>query len=268
MKKPSMTASLEKWVNHLQSRGRYSFLRGEALAEGGLSAEATKKALQRLTKRGRIAKAKDYFFVIVPLEYAISGGPPPSWYIHDLMHALGRPYYVALLTAASYHGASHHSPQEFQVITNRPVRPIIVGRARIRFFASRFIPSAAVTSIKTSTGSMRISTPEQTALDLMRFARGVGQLDNAATVISELVSKLDAKKLLAVVKAVQDVPNAQRLGFILDRAGIRELSEPLRRWVDRQHANSVALRPHRGGSDGYLDRRWRVLVDQPLEIEG
>ncbi len=48
------------------------------ITKSGLSAEAVKKALQRLVARGRVAKAKDYFYVIVPLEYRAAGAPPPS----------------------------------------------------------------------------------------------------------------------------------------------------------------------------------------------
>src|SRR5687768_9910587 len=117
--------------------------------------------------------------------------PPASWFIHDLMMAMERPYYVGLLTAAGLHGASHHQPQEFQVITNRPIRPITVGRSRIRFFASRFVSMAAVTNVKTPTGSMLAATPETTTVDLVRFAKFAGQLDNVATVIAELIPKLD-----------------------------------------------------------------------------
>jgi AbiEi antitoxin C-terminal domain len=96
-------------------------------------------------------------------------------------------YYVGLLSAAAVHGSSHHQPQEFQVVTDRSVRPITVGQTRIRFFASKFIDKAAVTEVKTPTGTMRISTPETTAIDLVRFAKAAGYLDNVATVLSELV---------------------------------------------------------------------------------
>ncbi len=259
--------TLENWVDDRQAGGKYAFLRRDALAESGLSGEAVKKALQRLAVRRRIAKAKDYFFVIVPLEYATAGGPPASWFIHDLMAAMERPYYVGLLTAAGLHGASHHQPQEFQVVTDRPIRPIAVGRSRIKFFASRYLSAAAVTSIKTPTGSMRVSTPETTTVDLVRFAKAAGQLDNVATVISDLAPKLDPKKLVAAAKTGGDLPNAQRLGYILDRVRARELVEPLRLWVERQSPHAIPLRSHRRGQDGEEDRRWHVLVDQPLEIE-
>ncbi len=261
------SGTLESWVDGLQAGGRYVFLRREATKESGLSPEAVKKAIQRLVAKGRVAKAKDYFFVIVPLEYATAGGPPASWFIHDLMAAMERSYYVGLLTAAGLHGASHQQPQEFQVITDRPVRPITVGRSRIRFFASRFVSAAALTNVKTPTGSMRISTPEATAVDLVRFAKAAGQLDNVATVIDELAPKLDPKKLLVAVKAVGDVPNAQRLGYILDRVRARPLAEPLHRWVERQSPKVVPLRSYRRGQEAKENHRWHVLVDQPLEVE-
>lgn len=261
------SSTLERWVDALQAGGRYDFRRSDAVAKSGLSADAVKKALQRLTARGRIAKAKEYFFVIVPLEYAAAGGPPPSWFVHDLMSAMGHPYYVGLLTAAGMHGSSHQQPQEFQVVTDRPIRPIVVGRAKMRFYVSKFVSRAATVDFKTPTGSMRVSTPETTAVDLVRFAKAAGQLDNVATVIAELASKLDAKKLVAAAKVVDDVPNAQRLGFILDQIRARDLSETLRHWVGRQSPGVVPLRSDRRGHGGRLDPRWRVLVDEPLDIE-
>lgn len=261
------TATLEDWVNDLQAGGKYAFLRKEAVSESGLSEEAVKKALQRLVARGRIAKAKDYFFVIVPLEYSKAGGPPASWFIHELMAAMRRPYYVGLLSAAALQGASHHQPQEFQVVTDQPVRPITVGRAQLRFFASKFVELAAVSSIKTPTGTMRVSTPETTAVDLVRFAKVAGQLDHVATVIAELSAKIDPKRLAAAVKAVGDVPNAQRLGFIFDRIRARDVADALKHWVDRQSPHPIPLRSYRRGVNGKEDRRWHVLVDQPLEIE-
>ena len=107
-------ATLENWIDDRQTQGRYTFLRSEAVEESGISSEAVKKALQRMTQRGRLAKAKNYFYVIVPLEYASAGAPPASWFVHDLMTAMELPYYVGLLSAAAQHGASHHAPRSFR----------------------------------------------------------------------------------------------------------------------------------------------------------
>jgi predicted transcriptional regulator of viral defense system len=259
--------TLEDWVDSLQARGRYTFRRAEANDESGLSAEAVKKALQRLVGRGRVAKVKDYFFVIVPLEYRTAGAPPPSWFLHDLMEAMQLPYYVGLLSAAALHGAVHQQPQEFQVVTDRSVRPLVAGRARIRFFTSKDVVGTAVQSIKTSTGSMRVSTPEATVMDLVRFARAAGSLDNVAAVLSELCPQIDPRHLLRVVRQRDDVPNAQRLGYLLDRLRAKTLAKPIHDWVVRRGPRAVPLRPGRTSRGAVEDQRWHVLVSEPLQVE-
>ena len=50
--------TLEAWIDSVQARGRYTFLRAEAIKESGLSAEAVKKALQRLVRRRRVADGR------------------------------------------------------------------------------------------------------------------------------------------------------------------------------------------------------------------
>ncbi|MGD1277497.1 MAG: type IV toxin-antitoxin system AbiEi family antitoxin [Tepidisphaeraceae bacterium] len=259
--------TLENWIDAQQARGRYTFLRAEAIAGSGLSAEAVKKALQRLVERHRVVKVKDYFYVVVALEYRNADGPPPSWFIHDLMAAMKLPYYVGLLSAAALHGASHQQPQEFQVVTDRSVRPLKVGRARIRFFASKSIAQTPTVNMKTPTGSVRVSTPEITAVDLMRFVKAAGQLDNVATVIAELVPLIHPKRLLEAIRQSGHVPSAQRLGYVLDHLKARSVANVLHEWVKRQSRGTVALRLGRIMNGAKEDRRWHVLVDEPLEVE-
>ena len=259
--------TVEKWVDAQQSLGRYTFLREQAVAGSGLSPEGVKKALQRLARRGRVLKVKDYFYVIVPLEYQSAGAPPVSWFVHDLMAAMELPYYVGLLTAAAQHGASHQQPQEFQVITDRSVRPLTVGRTRIRFFASKFAVHAAAANIKTPTGSMRVATPETTAVDLVRFVRAAGHLGNVATVLAELSPLLNPKKLLAAVRLVDDVSNARRLGYLLDHVRARPVAEPIHAWVERQSTRPVPLQSGRSVATAAENRRWHVLVNQAIDVD-
>lgn len=260
--------TMETWIDNQQARGKYTFLRQEAVRGSGLRAEAARKALQRLAHRERIVKIKNYFYGIVPLEYRLAGSPPAPWFIHDLMAAMKLPYYVGLLSAAGVHGSSHQQPQEFQVVTDRSVRLIKVARLRIRFFASKHVSSAATLLVKTPTGSMRVATPETTAVDLVRFRKAAGDLDHVATVINELVPRLSTRRLVAAVQLVQDVPDAQRLGFILDRLRARVPADALRGWVDRQSPRTVPLRPNRPGDKARENKRWHLLVNGAIEVEG
>lgn len=86
------------------------------------------------------------------------------------MASLGDPYYVGLRSAAGLHGAAHQQPQEFQVVTARARRPMVAGRARIRFLVKRDPERASTAYVQTETGTgiMRVPTPESTALDLVQ----------------------------------------------------------------------------------------------------
>lgn len=260
-------ASLESWIDGLQTQGRYSFLRAEAVSDSGLSAEATGKAMQRAVKSGRLIRPKEYFYVIVPLEYRTAGAPPVSWFIHDLMKAMELPYYVCLLSAAALHGASHQQPQTFQVMTDRSVRSVLAGRTRIRFFASQYVDRAAAMQMKTPTGLMRVSSPETTVVDLVRFVKAAGHLDHVASVIAELAQSLRSKRLIAALAVVHDIPNTQRLGYILDVLRERKLSASVHRWVQPRIERLQTLRPGRPVDDARENRRWQLLINGPVEIE-
>ena len=261
------SASLESWIDGLQAGGRYSFLRAEAVRGSGLSAEAVGKALQRAVRSGRLVQLKEYFYAVVPLEYRAAGAPPVSWFIHHLMEAMKLPYYVGLLSAAALHGASHQQPQVFQVLTDRSVRPITAGRTRIAFFASKYVTKAAAMRMKTPTGTMRVSTPETTVVDLVRFAKAAGHLDHVVSVIAELSPLLDPKRLVLALGVVNDIPNTQRLGYILDLLRRRKLSEPVHGWAQRRIQRLQPLRPDQPVDDARENRRWRLLINSPIEVE-
>jgi predicted transcriptional regulator of viral defense system len=261
------SASLEFWIDSLQMRGRYSFVRADALGQSGLSAGAVGKALQRAVKSGRLVHPKEYFYVIVPLEYRAAGAPPVSWFIHDLMSAMKYPYYVGLLSAAALHGVSHQQPQMFQVMTDRSVRPVKAGPMRIAFYASKYVAQAAVMKMKTSTGMICVSTPETTVVDLMRFAKAAGHLDHVAAVISELAPLLKPNCLVAALAVTNDIPNAQRLGYILDLVRRQNLADAVHRWTRRRVSRFQPLRPDQPIQNARKSRRWHLLINGSLEIE-
>ena len=121
--------------------------------------------------------------------------------------------------------------------------------------------------VKTATGTMRVSTPEATAVDLVRFAKSAGHLDNVATVLAELAPLLDPRRLLKAVRAIGDVPSAQRLGYLLERVGKRSLAKPLHDWLGSQSTRVVPLRPGKSATEAAEVRRWHVLVSDSVEIE-
>ncbi len=259
--------SLAKLVDKLQAGGRYTLTHDEAITELGITDVALAKAVQRLVAKNRLAVPRRGFFVIVPIEYRQAGAPPPDWYIGDLMAFAHRQYYVGLLSAASLHGAAHQQPQEFQVVTDRQLRPVEAGRGRIRFFTKRRAASTPVVDVKTETGLLRVSTPEATALDLLRYLDAAGQLGHVATVLSELAERMDPGRTVEAVKIDGSLPNAQRLGYLLDLVGADEASERLAEWIAERRPRYLALRPDRPSDAASKDRRWRLLVNERIEVE-
>jgi predicted transcriptional regulator of viral defense system len=259
--------TLSELVDSYQASGRYVLTREQALAALAVSGEALKKAVQRLVAKRRLAAVRRGFFVIVPVEYREAGAPPPAWFIDDLMKFFGQPYYVGLLSAAALHGAAHQQPQEFQIVTNEQLRPAVVGRARLRFFRKRDIERTPTMEMRTETGTIRVSTPEATALDLLRYLEAAGHLGNAATVLAELAEKMDAERLADIAKAEGDIYTAQRLGYLLEQVGAGKVGAALAAWIASLRPRFVPLRSDRPARRAAKDARWRVLVNEQIEAE-
>lgn len=257
--------SLADLVDDLQAQGRYTFTRDEALAVLHVTPTALKQAAARLIRARRLAMPRRGLFVIVPLEHRVAGAPPPSWYVTDLLRHAGVSGYVGLLSAAALHGAAHHAPQEYQVVVDRQLRPVTVGRSRFRFVLKREAARTPVVQRKTETGAMPVSTPESTALDLVAYVDVVGGLDAAATVLAELGEQLDPEALAAAATlAPRSV--GQRLGWLLEWLGHADKTGPLHRTLAADPLDTVELRPG-GTSSTRPDARWHVRVNRDVEID-
>jgi predicted transcriptional regulator of viral defense system len=257
-------SDLSAFVDDTQAAGRYTFISAEARAALQVSEIALDNALRGLKNRGRLAAPRRGFFVVVPTEYRAAGAPPPSWYIDDLMGFLAQPYYVGLLSAAALHGASHQQPMVFQVVTDRPTRPALAGRSRIEFHMSRGTADAPVADSRTETGSMRISTPEVTALDLVKFHAVCGGWSNVATVLAELAERLDAEAMYALAN-VSRTPDIQRLGFLLDQADRPRLADSLLRALAVRRYRRVLLARDMPRAGALPKPPWRVIPNVQIE---
>lgn len=259
-------AHLAAFVDGLQSSGRYTFDRAKAGNALGISDAALESSLRRLAAKRRIARVRRGFYVVVPLEHAAAGAPPASWFIDDLMRHLEVPYYVGLLSAAALHGASHQASQEFQVLSSKPFRPARVGRSSLRFFTKRNLEKTSVGEVKTPTGYMRVASPEATAIDLVRYARGAGGLGNVATVLNELAERIDPARLASAAVRGAEISNIQRLGFLFEKLGHQQLAAALERSLKKRVLAPTLLRPDRPAT-GRRSPRWNLLINEQVEAD-
>ena len=262
-----MSLGCQAFVEGLLARGRHTFTGEEAQAALGSSGVAAYHSPRRLRKNGWLAMPRRGFYLIVDPGYRELGALPPAAWIDDLMRFHGAPYYVGLLTAASLHGAGHQRPQEFQVISATVLRPVTMGRVGIRFFFRRRMEGAVTEPVKTSGGYIPVSTAEMTAYDLVRYRKGAGSIDHAATVLSELAERMDSKRLLAVARKGEEMPVIQRLGYLLEAGGHAELAGDLGRLVESARPRFVRLEPRSPEVVTERNARWRVLVNTTVEPE-
>jgi len=114
-----------------------------------ISSAAAKLALLRLAKQGLVASPARGFCVTVPPAYQQLGYLPADQFIPALMERQGLTYYAGLLSAAQYHGAAHHRPQECQVAVAKNRRPIMCGAVSVAFVARKRIGEVPVQSSNT-----------------------------------------------------------------------------------------------------------------------
>ncbi len=262
----SRRRNVREYVSDLAANGRYHFTSRDVRSALGISADAAKLALNRLEKKSFIASPARGFHVLVPPEYRALGCLPADQFIPALMTRLNLPYYAGLLSAAEYHGAAHQRPQEFQVFLERNRRSMQCGMVRVAFMARKNIKDVPVQNLNTPRGTVMVSSPEATALDLVGYTGHVGGLNQVATVLSELAEWLDAEKL-AVAARTAPVPWAQRLGYLLEHLGLDAKTPALKAYV-REHAKQwVALLPKAPQKRSYRNKGWKLHVNMKVEVE-
>jgi predicted transcriptional regulator of viral defense system len=258
--------ALYDWIEALPGDGRYTFTRKDARSVTEASPEAIEATLRRLRKAGRLVVPRRGFYVLVPAEYRSAGCPPATWFLDDLMEHLGRRYYVALLTAAALHGAGHQQPMAFQVMVDVIERDLEIERVRLEFHTSRLVATAETTTMQTETGTVVVSTAENTAFDLVRFPSASGHWSNIASVLLELAEKLDPRRLAAGAERVERSA-VQRLGWLLASLDLHALADALAETLRGVRLAPTPLNTKRDAAGTPLDPRWQVLANETVEPE-
>lgn len=266
------TMSIANWIEGLAPSGRYTFSKEDVRkAFPAMSAPTVDTALHRAVAKGRVFSPCRGFYVVVPEEYRLWKAVPQEVYLDRMMQYLQRKYYVSLLSAAERHGAAHQAPMGFQVMVEPPVlRDKEREGYAIRYAERREIPMTYVQRLEVPAGWLNISGPELTAVDLVAYQEHIGGLTRAATVLEELSMKLDFTKLDADFLKVASAPVFQRLGYLLDRVLEEEsIADGLLALMKSggMKMKAVPLRLGVPADDAEVDRKWKVVVNQEIEID-
>jgi predicted transcriptional regulator of viral defense system len=262
---------MSNWVENLASRGRHSFSLNEVRnAFAGDTETAIKQKLTRLAGKGKIISIHKGYYLIITPQYAYRGILPPMLFIDGLMKFLERPYYVALLNAASFYGAAHQQPQEFFVVTNFPaLRPTGKKGIRINYVSKKNVVEQYLEKKKTENGFINISNAALTAIDLVQHDKRIGGLNRAATVLTELAEAIAPE--LITVSFLQAVPVTaiQRLGFLLEIILKQDIGKCFYEVSQKAKLDFFPI-PLKTSviKKGYpLNERWKVIVNTEIEID-
>jgi predicted transcriptional regulator of viral defense system len=152
----------------------------------------------------------------------------------------------------------------FQVMVAKNRRPITCGAVRVSFIARSGMADVATMQINTARGTIRVSTPEATALDLVGYPEHAGGLDQVATILSELAEQIDAEKLADAARTAP-IPWAQRLGYLLDFVGARDKTKPLAVYVKDHAREATRLLPAASITDASRHKVWKLFENAMVE---
>ncbi|MFN0061254.1 MAG: type IV toxin-antitoxin system AbiEi family antitoxin [Myxococcaceae bacterium] len=134
----------------------------------------------------------------------------------------GKPYYLGGLWALSLHGLTTQVHGAIlDVYVPRPLKPRELGNARVRFHKLR--PDAFTYGLTETTVEgrpTRVSDPERTLLDALDYPQPLGGMRPALTLVTEALARVNHRRLIAHAVKGSRTSTCQRLGLLLERAGV------------------------------------------------
>jgi predicted transcriptional regulator of viral defense system len=258
--------TVSQHLEDLYRSGKHYFALDEVADKLSYKKASVSVSLSRLARSGKVQMIRKGFGIIT----AYSNGPlDPSFFIDAMMKHLGAKYYVALLNAAAYKGASHQAVMTYTIAADRIFKPIRLKGMTIDFITKmHFEEITEIEKIGGRGGYFYISSPELTAIDLVRFPNKSGQLDNIATVLNELIEYIKIQKLKTLCEKGGTPTSAiQRLGYILDVVlGEKKLSACLHKILTKRKVQIIPLSLGKPVKTGSLTNiKWNLKVNTRVE---
>ena len=264
--------TISEWVEQGLYRGYYTFTSEDVKGYfRNMSGTYVKTAINRLVKAGKIISPAKGFYVIIPIEYVLSSIVPAAFYIDQMMSYLSRDYYIALLNASAFYGAAHQRPQIFSVVhTNGNLKDGVRAGIQYQFLKQKTIDETFIRKHKSKLGTINVSSPELTALDLIEHSASIGGLNRACTVLEELIDSIDFNGIDNSFYSIYGVPTYQRLGYVLEEVldaaeqadiiyeHLLELNKVVR---------AIPLKIGKASPESELNKRWKVYINHIIEID-
>ena len=265
---------LQSYIKDIRKDGRRCFTIEDIVEQFQVSHSHARVSLHRLLKTGDVISPARGFYVIVPPEHQPHGSIPAQELIPLTMQYLNANYYVALLTAGLFQGATHQKPARFQVISDKRIKhPSVFGDVEINFIYKKSVSGLPTQDFTVSTGYLKVATPELVALDLLNYPNHAGGLNHIATVFSELIENLDPIKLINLAKNTHAEHQLQRIGYILDHIEVMDehhaqvIIDSLSAYVRENKPNYLPLASEIPKTGYSRCKKWRIIENSEIESD-
>ena len=265
--------TLKDYLTQMRSEGIRSFTIQKAAQDLGITENNARAKCKRLKDKGELLSPVRGLYVIIPPEDHKMGSPPPEELIPLVMAYWGIKYYVCLLSAALYHGASHQKSQVFQVMLERREGEMRAGKIRIQFVYKKSLEGLPLQQVTAKTGYLTLATPELTVVDLLLYPHLCGGLNHIATILTELIEAVDPDKLIDLATHTKQKVWVQRLGYILEQidsyneeAKARVLTK-LEAFIKDKALSYIPLTPEIPIQGYSRDRKWKIIANTTIEAD-
>lgn len=264
-----MKLKTQTYIDNLTAQGEIAFTASQFIQQLNLNYNAAINALDRLRKKQEITSlCKGYYLILTP-EFRQQGCLPADYFIDHLMRHWQQPYYVCLLSAALYHGAAHQQPQRFQVMTLKKRRHLNCGHVAIEFIQNGQCTKAPIQTIKTRTGYMNISTPEATAMDMVKYIRQCGGINRVVTALDELAEIISPQALADLATKSQERTWIYKLGLLFDELNHPILANTLHEQIKKEKPplNIIPLVPYTSITGSSRNRKWYIALNTTIKSD-
>ena len=261
--------TVAKYIKQLLSYEEYSFSLNELIENINKTETSIKRELVRLIAKKEIVNLRKGFYLIITPRYSTAEKLPIQLYIEKLFKYLDRNYYVALLSAAKLHGASHQQIQRDYIITETPkFKDISKNSIDIRFFTTSNWSGENIQIKKSDAGIYKISSPALTIVDLINHQTKLGGINRLLSIIEELSEELKESDLIELISWYPNRSTLQRFGFLLEELRINEkVQELLFMNLRTTKFFPVLLSPEINVRPGAVNNKWKVDVNVKMESD-
>jgi len=259
--------TVANYIKQILSYEEYSFSLDELIENINKTEIAIKRELSRLISKKEIVNLRKGFYLIITPRYSSAQKLPVQLYSEKLFKYLGRDYYIALFTAAKFHGASHQQIQRDYIITENPKYNDISKKSiNIRFFTTSNLIGKNIQLKRSDAGIYKISSPALTIIDLIHHQTKLGGINRILSVIEELSEGLIESDLVELLSWYPYKSKLQRFGFLLGELGISEVYQELIFMnLKTKKFFPILLSPKSNTKPGAVNNRWKVDVNVKLE---